>query len=77
MAKIRRFVHSKTNGEHQGINFDIQEDGKIILKSEHQLPDLSYEYDEVIIPASLVFKLATMLEATRKVHWVEESEVKK
>lgn len=74
MAKIRRFIHSKTQGEHLGTEFFIEEDGKIVLRQE----DLNTgEYDEVKIPASLVFKLATMLEATRKVRWVEEEEVKK
>jgi len=68
---IRRYVHSKTNGEHLGINYAIQEDGKIILDNSKDPTD-DTEYDEITIPASLVFKLAKILEATRKVHWVDE-----
>lgn len=65
----RRYVHSRTNGEHLGINYAIQEDGKIIIDNHKDDDD---EHDEITIPASLVFKLAKILEATRKVHWVDE-----
>ena len=63
----KRFVHTKTSGEHQGIEFAISEDGKITLTHQH-----NEEYDEVVVPASLIFKLATILNATRKVHWIAE-----
>jgi hypothetical protein len=66
----RRYVHTKTNGEHQGINFEIQEDGKV------KLTTIGEEYDEIVVPASLIFKLGIMLKATRKVVWMEDSEVK-
>lgn len=69
MALQRRYVHSKTSGEHQGINFSIAEDGKVTISS---ISEEGGEYDEITIPASLIFKLGVMLRATVKVHMIEE-----
>ena len=68
----RRYVHTKTNGEHQGINFEIMQDGKIKLNNDDGKKE---EFDEITIPASLIFKLQTILVATRKVVWMEASDV--
>jgi hypothetical protein len=58
-----------------GIKASVAEDGKITLTSESIEEGLSVE-DEVVIPASLVFKLAKMLEATRKIHYIDNPEMK-
>ena len=69
----RRYVHSPFTLEHMGISISVSEDGKITLTKPAD--DSPNEVDEVVIPASLIFKLATMLTATRKIHWVEDDKV--
>lgn len=68
----RRYVHSKTTGEHLGFNYEILEDGKVKLTNEKVNSEV---YDEIIVPASLIFKVAKILEATRSVVWMPDSEV--
>ena len=65
---IKRYVHQPLTNDHYGIHFSIQENGKIIIRG---VPDKEGVYDEVEIPASLVFKLATLLKATRTVTFVD------
>lgn len=74
--KIKRYVHSPLTVEHNGINASITENGKVILSrvvKTHENGDV--EFDEVEIPASLVFKLASLLKATRKVKFLTLSEL--
>ena len=70
-AKQRRFVHSPFTLEHMGVKVSVAEDGKITLICESIENELTVE-DEVVIPASLIFKLAKMLEATRKIHYIDK-----
>ena len=66
-AVIKRYVHQPLTVEHWGIHASIKENGKVIITSAGTKgDDGEMEYDEVEIPASLVFKLATLLKATRK-----------
>lgn len=69
--KIKRFVHSPLEVEHNGIKAAIKENGKIDL-SNMSAKDSK---PAIEIPASLVFKLAQLLKATRKVKYVTVSEV--
>jgi hypothetical protein len=74
---VKRYVHQPLTNDHYGIHFTIQENGRILLRSEGTLVAGSkdeYEYDEVEIPASLVFKLATLLKATRTIKFVSVAE---
>lgn len=66
-GQIKRYVHQPLHTDHYGIHCEIKENGKVVITSA---PDSSGEFDEVEIPASLVFKLATLLKATRNVHYV-------
>lgn len=68
--RIKRFVHSPLSVEHNGIKADIKENGKIDLSSMS-----SKDSPKLEIPASLVFKLAQLLKATRKVKYVTVAEV--
>lgn len=76
--QIKRYVHQPLAIEHFGIHAKIQPNGKVIITS----PPVKIagtdeiEYDEVEIPASLVFKLASLLKATRTVTFVDVAEVK-
>lgn len=73
--KIKRYVHSPLTVEHNGINASITENGKVVLaKVVKQVGD-EIEYDEIEIPASLVFKLASLLKATRKVKYLSLAEL--
>lgn len=75
---IRRFVHTPMDIEHYGIECSIQKDGKIRLsKAAGEAADGSVEYDEIEIPASLVFKLKDLLNATRRVEYVKIEELDK
>ena len=70
---IRRYIHSPFTVDHQGIKVSVAEDGKVTLTKE---VIGTSEFDEIIVPASIIFKLAKMLTATRKIHWVEEDTIK-
>jgi hypothetical protein len=76
-GKVRRYVHSPLKIDHYGTSASIQANGRIILsKVAGKAQDGTIEYDELEIPASLVFKLASLLKATRKIEYVGLSEVK-
>lgn len=69
---VKRYVHQPLTVDHYGIHAKIQENGKVVITG---IPDAkSGEYDEVEIPASLVFKLATLLKATRTIKFVGMTE---
>jgi hypothetical protein len=73
---VKRYVHQPLTVEHYGIHAKIQENGKVLISSAG-IPikgSNDIEYDEVEIPASLVFKLATLLKATRTIKFVSVSE---
>jgi hypothetical protein len=70
---VKRYVHQPLTVDHYGIHAKIQENGKVVITG---LPDKTGEYDEVEIPASLVFKLATLLKATRTIKFVSMTEAK-
>ncbi len=50
--------------EHYGIHASIKENGRIIISNEASV-GAEGDYDEIEIPASLVFKLARLLHDTR------------
>jgi hypothetical protein len=68
---VKRYVHQPLTVDHYGIHAKIQENGKVVITG---LVDTKGEYDEVEIPASLVFKLATLLKATRTIKFVSMTE---
>lgn len=74
--KIKRYVHSPLKVDHNGITAEIKENGRIVLSNENDDSVPGTAYDKIEIPASLVFKLASLLKATRKVKWMNLSELK-
>jgi len=74
---VKRYVHQPLSVEHYGLHAKIQENGRVLITSAG-VPSTTnkdeIEYDEVEIPASLVFKLATLLKATRTIKFVSVSE---
>jgi len=76
---VKRYVHQPLTIDHYGTHARIMENGRVIISSGgiqvHGSDDV--EYDEVEIPASLVFKLATLLKATRTIKFVSVSEAAK
>lgn len=79
-GKIRRFVHQKLTVEHHGINLSIQENGQVVLsKVVGPDPDNKGEVlvDEIKVPASLIFKAANLLRATRQVTYITLAEAAK
>ena len=75
-GQIRRYVHSPLTIEHNGINASITKSGRVVLSKVDEKASTGdvIEYDEIEIPASLVFKLASLLKATRKVEYVSFAE---
>ena len=68
----KRYSHQPLEGNHFGIQWQIKESGKVLIKSK-PVPVLGtdeVEFDEVEIPASLIFKLKDALNMTRKVEMV-------
>lgn len=73
-GKVKRYVHQPLTFDHFGIRATIKENGHVVIASPG---DDKGEYDEVEIPASLVFKLATSLKLTRTIKYVSTSEAAK
>lgn len=76
-GKVKRYVHQTLTVDHYGIQAAIKENGKVVIKGlPTPVPGSKdeMEYDEVEIPASLVFKLATLLKATRTIQFVSVTE---
>jgi hypothetical protein len=72
---VKRYSHQPLTIEHYGIHAKIQENGKVLISSAGVKGiDGVIEYDEVEIPASLVFKLANLLKDTRIVRFVKINE---
>lgn len=69
---IRRYVHQPLTIDHFDVHCQIQTNGKIKLTKPVKGSD---EYDEIEVSASLIFKLAGLLKATRKVEHVAVSSV--
>jgi hypothetical protein len=69
-GSVKRFVHQPLTIEHYGIHATIKENGKVTITSAPVNVNGEVEYDEVEIPASLIFKLATLLKATRSIKYV-------
>jgi hypothetical protein len=67
---VKRYVHSELAVEHSGIHAKIQSNGRVSLSKSVNISPTQVEVIELDIPASLVFKLATLLKATRKVEYV-------
>lgn len=63
-TNFKRYEHQPLTIDHNGIHAKIQENGKVIITGLHDAND---EYDEVEVPASLIFKLARLLRDTRVV----------
>ena len=72
------YRHQPLTFDHYGIQCSIRENGKITLRSvPTPIPNSNeVEYDEVTIPASLVFKLVQAIQMTRKIEYVSAGEVK-
>ncbi len=64
---VKRYVHQPLTIDHYGIHCKIQENGKVVITG---VPNSDGEYDEVEVPASLVFKLANLLKDTRTIQFV-------
>lgn len=73
---IKRYVHQPLTIEHYGVHAKIQENGRVVITSAGNVQGEEVEYDEIEIPASLVFKLATLLKATRTIKYVPVAEAK-
>jgi hypothetical protein len=76
-GKVKRYVHQPLTIEHYGLHAKIQENGRVIISAAPVAvagTDGELDYDEVDIPASLIFKLATLLKATRTIKYVSVTE---
>jgi len=67
-GKYRRFVHSPTKVTEKKHEIEITEEGRVII-TENQSDD---EYDEVNVPASLIYKIVNLLESTRTTKLVDK-----
>lgn len=70
-GKRKKFKHSPFEFEHPGkITGSCNRQGRITIRQDGD----DGEYDEVIVPASLIYKIITLLEATRSFEWVDEKD---
>jgi len=78
-SSIKRFVHQPLTVNHGGFKFSIQANGKTVISGPSK-PDKDnpgeYIFDEIEVPASLIFKISQALQMTREVKFLTMSEVK-
>ena len=76
--KIKRYVHSPLTIEHNGFKASIKSNGRITISGSARpiegSPD-EVEWDEIEIPASLIFKIGGLLKATRQVKYMTLAEL--
>lgn len=72
--QIRRWKHQELQIDHYDIHVHIQTNGKTKFIRPVRGSD---EYDEIELPASLIFKVAELLKITRKPEYVSVTEVPK
>ena len=72
--KIRRWIHPELHIDHYDIHVHMQTSGKVKLIRPVKGTD---EYDEIEIPAALIFKLADLMKMTRRAEYVSVTEVPK
>lgn len=65
---VKRYVHQPLTFDHYGMHVKIQENGKVLVTG---IPDSNGEFDELEMPASLIFKIAQSLKLTRSVVFAE------
>lgn len=72
---VKRYVHQPLTVDHFGIQASIKENGKVVITAVDKNSSNSdeVEYDQIEVPASLIFKLASLLKATRTISFVPVS----
>lgn len=72
--QVKRYVHQPLTFDHYGTQVTIKENGRVILKavSKDESTENEIVYDEIDIPASLIFKVASALRVTRSVELVDK-----
>ena len=68
VLRTKKYSHQEITIDHFGMQASIKENGKVIIRSVPKaIPGTDeVEYDEVSVPAGLIFKLAMYLKDTRK-----------
>jgi len=75
---IPMYKHQKLAIDYNGFHIQIEENGKVKVTSPGiPLKDGTdeMEFDEITVPASVVFKIATLLSDTREVTYVTKEEM--
>jgi hypothetical protein len=65
--KVPQYTHSKWELDYKGIKAECAPDGKITLTEEHS----DGTYDEIVIRANMVFRMADMLNASKTIKFVD------
>ena len=68
--KTRRFVHDPFTLTQDKIKVSCDSDGKVTLIEDHE----DDTFDQMTVPASLIFKIAMMLEMTRSIKYIDKKE---
>lgn len=66
--RYRHYTHSPFTLDHQGVKVECKDNGQLIISQESKEGN-EVVYDEIKCSASLINRVARMLEATRKVVW--------
>ena len=71
-GQIKRYVHQPLTVDHYGTKVQIHTNGRVTITkvADTKGPDNEIEFDEIDVPASLIFKVAGLLKATRNITYV-------
>jgi len=67
-GKVPRYTHSTWNLEYRGVKASCSPDGKVTLIEEHS----DDTYDEITVSANMIFRMASMLNASKNVEFVDK-----
>jgi len=63
----RVYEHDEIEIEYRGIHAKIKKDGKVVLRKD--VEGSEEEFDEIEVPANLIFRLSTLLNNTKKIKY--------
>lgn len=75
---IPMYKHQKLAIDYNGFHIQIEENGKVKLVSpgvQSAENPAEVEFDEITVPASVIFKVATLLSDTREITYVTKAEM--
>ncbi len=76
-SKVKQFYHSPIETTHQDVEIEVKENGHVTLSRLVGKDEVTNEdiYDAITVPASVIYKATDLLAVSRKVKFVNKSDL--